>query len=80
MQIQTQNLKPLHKIILSTLEKHGELTKSQLSSLLEIPVSTVYDNLAQLELKGLVSRRQIYLGRRGRQPVAWFIRRRSEEE
>ena len=65
----------LQEAILNTLTAHGPCARDYLVTLINVPRSTIYDNLEILEARGKVYRRNRSLERpgRGRPIVLWRI-------
>lgn len=66
-------LSPIQYVIFKTLEKIGPVTRRELAKKLEIPRTTIYDNLIKLQKRKLIEKYSRNNGRRGRPLTFWKL-------
>ncbi|MFX1365844.1 MAG: helix-turn-helix domain-containing protein [Promethearchaeota archaeon] len=66
-------LSPIQYVLFKTLEKIGPITRRELAKKLEIPRTTVYDNLLKLQKRKLIEKYSRNNGRRGRPLIFWKV-------
>lgn len=66
---------PIQDKILERLEVSGSLTRRDLVRVLNIPRTTIYDNLVKLEKRKLVEKISRSNGNRGRPLIFWKIKK-----
>ncbi|MFW9971089.1 MAG: winged helix-turn-helix domain-containing protein [Candidatus Odinarchaeota archaeon] len=64
---------PLQIEILKTLEEKGELTRRDFVKLLEIPRTTIYDNLVRLQKQKIIEKFSRSNGKAGRPLIYWKL-------
>ena len=65
---------PLQNSLIKILEDSGPITRKELVSTLNIPRTTIYDNLLKLQKRKMIEKFSRNNGRRGRPLVFWRIK------
>ena len=67
------NPSKINETLFTLLQEKGELSRSDICKLLNVPRTTVYDNLAYLERKGLIQKKSCQNQQRGRPVILWEV-------
>ena len=62
---------PFNKALLALLQKKGALSRKLICKLLNVPRTTVFDNLDYLFRKGLIQKKSYKKQQRGRPVILW---------
>ncbi len=69
----TDYLTPIQNNLLNILKNSGSLTRRDLVNQLNIPRTTIYDNLVKLQKRKLVEKSLRKNGKRGRPLIFWKL-------
>ena len=64
---------PFNKTLLALLREKGELSRTDVCKLLNVPRTTVFDNLDYLYRKELIQKKSVKEQQRGRPIILWKI-------
>jgi uncharacterized membrane protein len=67
-------LTPLQNNLIKTLQANGPITRRELVKHLNIPRTTIYDNLLKLQKRKIIEKFTRNNGKRGRPLVFWKIK------
>ncbi|MFX0059885.1 MAG: helix-turn-helix domain-containing protein [Candidatus Heimdallarchaeota archaeon] len=67
-------LTPLQHNLIKTLQSNGPITRRELVKYLNIPRTTIYDNLLKLQKRKIIEKFTRNNGKRGRPLVFWKIK------
>ncbi len=73
LMIERKLISPIQNFLIKTLKNNGPLTRRELVSKLNIPRTTVYDNLIKLQKENIVKKFSRNNGKKGRPKIYWEI-------
>ena len=67
-------LTPLQEKLIELLKNLGPVKRNNLVNELNLPRSTIYDNLLELKRLDIVEKKYLKRGKPGRPPVIWMLK------